>query len=285
MPFAQIVLAYASAQISGQATRVSPAAEDGQFAVRWHKHYASGGAKAQRIWYACLTSRSRGTIIVPIIVPLTPALGPMTNIDDADVEMLLRDASAPAVFLAACGPGQSSSKLGGLPDAPTDFSWPTWNDRPLAFIGQIDLAALPRLPGFDSLPKSGFLYFFYDQNQSTWGFDPKDVGSWRVVYDPASATFLKARAPAGLDSDAIYAEKFVQFELISSIPSLERLVPDLRLVSDEAFDLGQELHSQSLPAGPEHQIGGYPNPVQSDGMELEAQLASNGLYCGNSSGY
>ena len=34
-----------------------------------------------------------------------------------------------------------------------------------------------------------------------------------------------------------------------------------------------------------HQIGGYPRPVQGDNMELECQLASNGVYCGDSKGY
>ena len=32
-------------------------------------------------------------------------------------------------------------------------------------------------------------------------------------------------------------------------------------------------------------MGGYPRPVQGDHMELESQLASNGVYCGDSSGY
>jgi uncharacterized protein YwqG len=36
---------------------------------------------------------------------------------------------------------------------------------------------------------------------------------------------------------------------------------------------------------PRHQIGGFPSTVQGDEMEVECQLVSNGLYCGDSSGY
>jgi len=33
-----------------------------------------------------------------------------------------------------------SSKFGGCPDAPTDFTWPHWKDKPLAFLAQISLS-------------------------------------------------------------------------------------------------------------------------------------------------
>ena len=37
--------------------------------------------------------------------------------------------------------------------------------------------------------------------------------------------------------------------------------------------------------GPCHQVDGFPSPIQGDEMELECQLVSNGIYCGDSSGY
>ncbi|MCA9404210.1 MAG: DUF1963 domain-containing protein, partial [Candidatus Omnitrophica bacterium] len=33
------------------------------------------------------------------------------------------------------------------------------------------------------------------------------------------------------------------------------------------------------------QMFGYPNPIQQDMMQLECQLVTNGLYCGDTSGY
>jgi uncharacterized protein YwqG len=36
---------------------------------------------------------------------------------------------------------------------------------------------------------------------------------------------------------------------------------------------------------PAHHLGGYPDPIQSEDMDLDCQLVSNGLYCGDESGY
>ncbi len=163
-----------------------------------------------------------------------------------------------------------------------------WNDAPLAFIAQFDLATLPSLASSLALPKEGMLYFFYNQEQSTWGFDPKDLGSWRVIYSPlpyTEETHISAVPPNGLDDDYIYVETAMVPRLISSSPTVESFDIPYKDLPDEAFDLEESLRSESVPNGPRHQIGGYAAPVQGDGMQLEAQLASNGLYCGDGSGY
>ena len=59
-----------------------------------------------------------------------------------------------------------------------------YRDRPLSVVASLDCAALRDhvLPGL-SLPHEGTLTYFYDvAEQSTWGFDPADRGSWRVVH-------------------------------------------------------------------------------------------------------
>jgi hypothetical protein len=45
-------------------------------------------------------------------------------------------------------------------------------------------------------------------------------------------------------------------------------------------------YARVLPSGdgPIHWLLGHPDPVQGD-MQLECQLAANGLYCGDASGY
>ena len=87
---------------------------------------------------------------------------------------------APALRLEPGGRG--FNRLGGLPALPPGLAWPEWRGRPLAFLLQLDLASLPRLPGLPELPASGLLWWFYDAQQSTWGFDPEDRGSWRLLY-------------------------------------------------------------------------------------------------------
>jgi uncharacterized protein YwqG len=203
------------------------------------------------------------------------------------IEARLRSAAVPAIHLSASH-DDTVSKIGGFPDVVEGFVWPVWNDAPLAFIAQLDLATLPSLAASLALPKEGMLYFFYDQEQFTFGFDPKDLGSWRVIYSPLSyteKTHITIDTPDGLDDFGIYVEKLVSPRLISSFPTLESLDIQYKDLPDGAFDVEHNLRSEFIPEGPLHQIGGYPAPIQNDGMQLQAQLASNGLYCGDASGY
>jgi uncharacterized protein YwqG len=142
-----------------------------------------------------------------------------------------------------------------------------------------EIAAAHRL---DWLPKTGALLFFYDIDEMPWGFDPKDRGSWVVlsVPDLADPVCVKSRA----DGNAIGGLS-IRFAALRSIPSTDRKeVAALRL-DDVEFDAFCDLAAASYGQNPKHQIGGFPQPVQGDGMELECQLVSNGVYCGDSSGY
>lgn len=47
-------------------------------------------------------------------------------------------------------------------------------------------------------------------------------------------------------------------------------------------DIRNTLHPDELGV---HQLLGLPHAIQGDAMELECQLASNGLYCGSETGY
>jgi uncharacterized protein YwqG len=76
------------------------------------------------------------------------------------------------------------SRLGGTPDLGLGVSWPRWDGRPLAFVAQLNLAEIAEFGGPDYLPAFGTLSFFYDAQQKTWGFDPRDRGSFSVLYSP-----------------------------------------------------------------------------------------------------
>lgn len=177
------------------------------------------------------------------------------------------------------------SKIGGLPVAPASLEWPAWQDRPLSFLCQIDLAAVPRTEITADLPPSGMLYFFYNQEPSTWGFDPADRGSWRVVYVESKENLSERQKPEGVAEECVYAEKFIRFSSILTYPDCEdERVAKLGLSSGQisAYDTLRE----SVFAGqPVHQLLGRPLPIQGDEMDLECQLASNGIYVGNPTGY
>ena len=202
-----------------------------------------------------------------------------------DLEALAAPHAAPAVHLVAGAEG-SSSHLGGAPALPEGFDWPSRGGAPLAFIARIDLAELERALPVEWLPSSGSLLFFYDAEKQPWGFDPADRDGWAVLRLPeamgaAGAAGGRARAPAG----ALLPHRAISFRPIRTLPSPERPgIAALRLsyAEQDAYDA---LQDRPFGGKPKHQVAGFPSPVQGDGMELECQLASNGLFCGDESGY
>jgi uncharacterized protein YwqG len=189
----------------------------------------------------------------------------------------------PALQLVA-GRAWGFSRLGGLPQMPVELPWPEWKEKPLAFLAQLSLAELhASLPSF--LPATGFLFFFYDQEQSVWGFDPNDVGAWRVLYAAQDCTGLAERsAPDGLEPDCIYKPTPVA-------PKRIELLPDSQNLSKPEFDWSRdgdaysELRLAAFGDAHPHQTLGLPTPVQNDNMEEECQYASHGIYVGNPEGY
>jgi uncharacterized protein YwqG len=182
-------------------------------------------------------------------------------------------------------PGSAGfTRLGGLPDLPPDAAWPEWNGVPQAFLAQVDLAEIHAvMPSF--LPSSGFLYFFYDQEQGVWGFDPKDRGGWRVIYSAADRSTLQLRpAPDGLDGEFVYKVKHVAPFAIELLPDSQRLSGN-ELDWDRDGEVYSALRQTALDGATSHQMLGFPTPVQGDEMELECQLASNGIYVGGPEGY
>jgi uncharacterized protein YwqG len=175
-----------------------------------------------------------------------------------------------------------TSKIGGLPDLQTGVEWPAWADRPLAFLAQINLADLHPFSFCDVLPREGLLQFFYDDEQGTWGFDPQDRGSWCVRFE--SDVHGLVRAPG--------AKHFPSCRLTSSAATTladwnSYDFQQLGLSREDRltyFGVLDELEAEAPEVGPLHQILGNPAAVQGD-MQLECQLVSNGLYCGNASGY
>jgi hypothetical protein len=163
------------------------------------------------------------------------------------------------------------TRLGGLPLTGPDFTWPEWKNRALAFVMQIRFSEINATGAIPFLPKSGLLYVFYDAEQSTWGFDPEDRGSWKMLFQKDETEALQEPpVPATLPEWGVYPAKQLAPKLIQTYPEWEA----------EAY--AEMSHYGDLPR---HHLGGWANPIQNPDMALECQLASNGLYCGNSTGY
>ena len=177
------------------------------------------------------------------------------------------------------------TKIGGQPLAGKDFEWPKWQNKSLAFIMQIKLSEITLISKIKHFPQKGFLYFFYDKEQSTWGFDPKDKGSWKVIYQPEHNNLTLVPFPQDLENDYKYCEKKLEQELIKTYLSLEdERIEGLQLTDDQA-DWYVNFRDSVYNDDPKHQISGFANEEQGSYMDLECELVSNGLFCGDPSGY
>jgi uncharacterized protein YwqG len=192
--------------------------------------------------------------------------------------------SQPSLRLTATEPSaQPVSRLGGRPNLPKDIPWPVWqNEQPLAFIAQLDLAALPAIENLP-LPRSGSLFFFYDADELPWGFDPKDKGCARVIYSSALLASSSPRAPhPDLDEEARFKGLALDAAREISLPGRNSGILREFQVTKAEFQAYWKLID---PLGTRaHRMGGHPDEIQGD-LRLEAQLVSNGIYCGDGRGY
>lgn len=171
------------------------------------------------------------------------------------------------------------SKIGGNPDLDTGFEWPAdQSNQSLSFIGQLNCAEISRHDSENLFPKEGLISFFYCANQEAWGFDPKDVGRFKVIYSESIDNLERSSFPIDLKPHSIFKSNKVKFEASLSLPGWEHDCID-GLLSDEETD-----DYIDMADGTENQILGYADCVQGP-MELDCQLVTNGLYCGDPSGY
>ncbi|MBN2590911.1 MAG: DUF1963 domain-containing protein [Sedimentisphaerales bacterium] len=177
-----------------------------------------------------------------------------------------------------------ASKIGGCPDLLNDIDWPSWKSVSLSFLCQINLADMAGFNCAEALPKSGLLSFFYHAEQATWGFDPKDRGSWKVLYYDGPLEKLNRQSfPEDLPEEGQYEEAGIIFKETVTLPPWEsKAITELDFTDEQKdayIGLLEELDESGC-----HRMFGHPAQIQGD-MQLQCQLVSNGLYCGDSSGY
>ena len=196
-----------------------------------------------------------------------------------DLTSLLNPLAAPALHLVHSRES-SRSHLGGEPRLPQNVAWPQNDGKPLDFIARLSIAELRAMHPIEWLPQSGALLFFYSIAGDAWGFDPKDRGKFAVLHVPD----LSEAVPCKIARDPAtpIREQNVAIRLVSTYPSDERTpgLESLELTDQELEDLSNMTEAM-FRGEPKHQVAGYPSPVQGDGMELECQLVTNGVYCGN----
>jgi uncharacterized protein YwqG len=177
----------------------------------------------------------------------------------------------------------SKSYLGGDPQLPLSTPWPTWEGRRLGFLARVSMSELKQVHPVPWLPNAGALLFFYDMDKQPWGFDPKDRGACAVLHVPDLP--LPVDPSTAKTNTSVLPHKSVAFREVATYPSWDRDVIRNLKFSDDEFNAYLDISGAAFAGMSRHQISGFPAAVQSDNMELECQLASNGLYCGDGTGY
>lgn len=87
-----------------------------------------------------------------------------------------------------------STRVGGDPDVPSDFTWPQAEGIALPFVAQVNLGEIAALSALPELPPSGMLYFFFGED-AYFASASSRATSWQVIYQPGDWLPLQ-RMPA-----------------------------------------------------------------------------------------
>jgi uncharacterized protein YwqG len=170
------------------------------------------------------------------------------------------------------------SKVGGFPHVPEGFSWPQFRGEPLQFIAQIDCSEL-RLA---DLPAEGLLLFFYDG--ASWGEWIELKGFIHVEYVPTASglnvvepPYLPVKRMWGLlgsyQLPRVYKEARISLREDLSLPPPFEGALTFQNDDEAAYcEVAGEFADDRFI-----QIGGFPNPVQTDDLEeTTAQITGRG---------
>jgi uncharacterized protein YwqG len=165
---------------------------------------------------------------------------------------------------------------------------------PLSFYCQLDLATLAGEDGFDpAFPTSGRLLAFFDRFTEPGSYHPEIGKAGRLLWDETPVEGLRrAQLPAEFvraqsDFPHVFATSTVTAETMMSPVDLGSVEAGALMLDDAQRDSYVEALSAMgcfYPQGGDHRLGGWPASIQS-GMQREAQLTSNGIWCGTREDY
>ena len=174
-----------------------------------------------------------------------------------------------------------TSHLGGSPLLPPDFVWPRFDEDPLLFLGQIDLAALPCLPpgpDADLLPRTGILSLFLAN-----GDPDRARGHGALFYFPDPSALVRTARPRELHEPPFPAHVLTAEVEEPALPGWEQpyyalllgtfgdpdVCPYSRAIEEirNIATYGGQWWEEGLA---QHQLLGYPEVLQSDALAAAA---------------
>jgi hypothetical protein len=168
-----------------------------------------------------------------------------------------------AVHLRSCIPPRriplGASRFGGRPDLPKGHRWPRIDGHPLTFIAQLRWdETVATFPVDTAFPRAGLVTVF-TALPSEEGFD---WDSDAVYIEVIGGTDLRRAAwPGSLPEELRYAPSLAVAEPMISLPDRFFLEQFATTEVVDAFEL------EFAPAGPLHQLFGYPKRLQNSGQK------------------
>lgn len=171
------------------------------------------------------------------------------------------------------------SKVGGDPDLPLGEPWPTREQIPFTFVGQLDLAEVTRHLPSSPLPDSGLLLFFFDTSDFHLG---RDV--CRVIHAKGPV----ARRPAPEAPEEVFVrfrECALELTKASAVPDLsemgaheDRIAHLSEDVRSALGDCSAQIQDELVHFDTRHELLGHPRRIQPvDPLVELAQLEVPGL--------
>ena len=163
-----------------------------------------------------------------------------------------------------------TSKLGGSPDLAEDVLWPCINEKPLAFLGQINFKDILWTGLVPKTLDNKLLAFFISGYQEHYREGNPRIHK-TIIQDIDSQEEFRARSfPDDLDAKFQFDESVLTFSKSFSVPSyqhwkIEELhlnETDEQLYSEEVLEIFNECLGLNYQPG--HQMFGYSNAIQGD---------------------
>lgn len=164
-----------------------------------------------------------------------------------------------------------ASRLGGMPYTPASWSWPTVENEPMLFVGQIDCAALHGVPGSERLPRSGLLSFFGDYN-TLMGCGPNGGA---VFYFSDTTRLIPAEPPIELTQ--VFPQAPLSFWPLTDLPDPYCHIVQAFLQEQEQLELYRDVRAairySGIPAEAHDYCGlsklfGWPSLVQMHDLDV-----------------
>ncbi|WP_435171906.1 YwqG family protein [Paenibacillus glycanilyticus] len=136
--------------------------------------------------------------------------------------------------------GIGTSKIGGHPDVPASFIWPSWKGHPMSFLAQINLEEFPMASVNPEYPVSGILYFFYVYDYELWYDNPKFDSQKKknnlVFYTADTSQLIRMNPPDALTDEQVFKSGIIEKKLELTIPDGDYLQQNKILKKKDVLD-------------------------------------------------